>query len=147
MKTLFAPSSRSELTSRLALLRPDSAALWGKFDCPRMLAHIADGLRLTLGEISPKPKKTLLRHSPFKQLVIYWIPFPKGAPTAPELVSRAPRSCENEIADVNQLMETIVAKPADEAFSDHPLFGRLTRKEWGVLIYRHIDHHLRQFGV
>lgn len=147
MKTILHDETRAELNARLAALRPDSAARWGKFNCVRMLSHVADGLRLCLGELTAKPKQTPFRYSPLKQFVIYWIPFPKGAPTAPELLARAPESCESECAAVTELMTKIATRAPGFAWNEHPLFGRMTRKQWGVLAYRHIDHHLRQFGV
>jgi hypothetical protein len=80
-------------------------------------------------------------------LVVYWLPWPEGAPTAPELISRVPASWAGEVADVAGLLERVARQPRDLPFAEHPAFGRLSRRAWGVLVYRHTDHHLRQFGV
>ena len=85
MKTLWQPTDKQALLTRLARLNADSRPQWGKLNCPQMLAHVADGMRMTLGDLACEPKGGPLRYWPLKQLIIYWLPFPKGAPTAPEL--------------------------------------------------------------
>ena len=90
----------------------------------------------------------VLRYWPIKQLVIYVLPFPKGAPTAPELLARCDKAdLEIEQAAFRALAAAVAAKPATDAWPEHPAFGALTHKAWGVLAWRHADHHLRQFGV
>ena len=75
-------------------------------------------------------------------------PFPKGAPTAPELLARCDNAdLQTELAAFRELAARVAAKPAGDRWPDHPAFGALTHKDWGVLAYRHTDHHLRQFGL
>jgi hypothetical protein len=112
-----------------------------------MTAHLSDSLRMALGDLPCAPKKGLLRFPPLKQLIVYWLPWPEGAPTAPELISRMPISLASEVSELASLLERLAGQPADAPLPEHPAFGRLSRRGWGVLIYRHMDHHLRQFGV
>jgi hypothetical protein len=112
-----------------------------------MVAHLADGLRMALGDLPCEPKKVPIRYPPLKQLIVYWLPWPEGAPTAPELISRIPASWTVEVADLASLLERLARQPRDNGFPEHPAFGHLSRRAWGVLVYRHMDHHLRQFGV
>ena len=84
---------------------------------------------------------------PLKHLLLYVLPFPKGAPTAPELKSEAAASFEEERAALLQLLERIGTGFRDGMGPAHPLFGPLSWREWGVATYKHTDHHLRQFGV
>jgi hypothetical protein len=128
-------------------LDADSAARWGKMNCRQMLAHVVDGMKMALGEISCQPKQSFLRRSPFKQIVIRWLPFPKNAPTAPELLSRKPEEIADEIEKIRELIGQFAKRNPNEDWAEHPLFGKLSAKDWGVLAYRHIDHHLEQFGV
>ena len=82
-----------------------------------------------------------------KWLMIYVLPFPKGAPTAKELLAREPSTWE---ADVAVLRANILASEqpvASAGLADHPIFGAMSVKDWGVLLHKHTDHHLRQFGV
>jgi hypothetical protein len=144
MKSIWNPEDRRQLHDRLAALRPDSP----RRSQPVMnAAHLADALRMALGDLPCESKKLPIRYPPLKQLIIYWLPFPKGAPTAPELISRIPATWTAEVADLAGLLERMARQPRDAAFPEHPGFGRLSRRAWGVLVYRHMDHHLRQFGV
>jgi hypothetical protein len=79
--------------------------------------------------------------------VIHWLPWPKGAPTAPELVARRPAEIDGERADLKHLLERIGAMEGCREWPEHPAFGRLTSRDWGALLHRHVDHHLRQFGA
>lgn len=146
MKTLWDATTRRDLQSRLATIAPHTKPGWGKMSAPAMMTHLADSLRMAMGDLACTPKPSPLRAFPLKQLVVYWAPWPKGVPTAPELLARAPAPWTTEVTDVTALMDRLAAR-ADGPFGDHPAFGRLTSRAWGRLMFRHVDHHLRQFGV
>ena len=114
---------------------------------PQMLAHVVSSLRSALGDLEVKSKNLPLRYTPIKQFVIYWMPFPKNAPTAPELLARQPGEWAEDVAAFNALVDRFAAREPGGAWPAHAAFGRLTGEQWGVLMYRHADHHLRQFGV
>ena len=148
MPTLWQQTAQDELLRRLEMLRPDAAPRWGRMNCPQMLAHVNDALRMATGELPTAPKKLALRYPPLKQLIIYVLPFPKGAPTARELVARADRAVwATERAAFSAVLAQFAARRDATDWPLHPAFGRLSRRAWGVLAYRHIDHHFRQFGV
>jgi len=75
------------------------------------------------------------------------LPVPKGLPTARELIARKPSDWSIEVADLRDQLNGLVQRGAEALAPAHPAFGRMSAKQWGVLIYRHMDHHLRQFGV
>ena len=111
-----------------------------------MLCHLGDALAMALGEVSTKPmNRKLFHHFPVKHLVLYVFPFPKGAPTATELLSSAPA---NFGADRQRVLEAIhrLAAASDSQGPEHPFFGPLTNEEWNALQWKHIDHDLKQFG-
>ena len=147
MKSIWNVSDRREIATRLARLPPDGAGKWGSMTAPQMVAHLGDCLRMALGDLPCQSKKLPIRYPPLKQVIVYLLPFPKGAPTAPELVGRAPGSWTSEVADVTMLMDRLAMRPDEVPLAEHPAFGHLSRRAWGVLVYRHTDHHLRQFGV
>jgi hypothetical protein len=147
MKTLWQEESRNELTSRLGRLSAESRPLWGKMNAPQMLAHLNNSLRMAKGELKAAPKNLPIRYPPLKQLIVYWLPFPKGSPTAPELINREPGDWALENAELCRHLVHFSTRSQTEKFPDHPAFGRMTPRAWGVLVYRHIDHHFRQFGV
>ena len=112
---------------------------------PQMLAHLADWMLMAKGQLETAPKNRALSFPPIKQLAIYWLPFPKGIPTAPELISRKPLAWPVERAAVRRHVESFENLPT--SWPEHPVFGKMTARAWCVLGYRHMDHHLRQFGI
>jgi hypothetical protein len=145
-RSLSDARARQELIDRLERLSPEAKPLWGKMSAPQMLAHLADWMLMAKGELKTAPKNRALSFPPLKQLAIFWLPFPKGVPTAPELLSRKPLAWTVERAAVRQhVLSFETLDPA--AWPEHPVFGVMTPRAWCVLGYRHTDHHLRQFGV
>ena len=147
MKTIWQEETRGALHDRVGRLAWDRRAEWGRFTAPKMVCHLAESLKMAMGDLPVAPKKLPIRFPPLKQLIIYVAPFPKGAPTAPELLAREPREWTDDVADVQMLIELAAASTATDAWPDHPAFGKLSKRAWGVLIYRHMDHHLRQFDA
>jgi hypothetical protein len=147
MKSIWQDESRKELSDRVGGLTWDHRAQWGKFTAPRMVCHLSDSLRMAMGELPVKSRHLPIRYPPLKQLIIYVAPFPKSAPTAPELLTREPREWVKDIADLRGLLDRAAATSTTDGWPEHPAFGALSRRAWGVLIYRHMDHHLRQFGA
>jgi hypothetical protein len=146
MKTIWKQDDRQELRARVRRLTPRHAAKWGKMTAPAMVAHLNDALRMATGELAVAPKKVPLRFPPLKQLGIYWVPIPKNLPTIPELIVRPPRDFTIEVTDLDHQLDTIERRGPGAMAPAHPAFGRMTGKAWGALVYRHMDHHLRQFG-
>jgi hypothetical protein len=117
-------------------------------DVAGMLRHLRLATLMALGEYSvPSANKRVFQVFPLKHLILYVLPFPKGAPTAPELKSEAAASFEEERTALLELLERIGTGLRDGMGPDHPLFGPLSWREWGVATYKHTDHHLRQFGA
>jgi hypothetical protein len=113
-----------------------------------MVAHLNDAMRMATGDLKVTPKHLPIRYFPLKQLILYVLPFPKGAPTAPELLARcAAADLKTEQVEFVQLAERAASKSATDPWPDHPAFGPLSRSAWGKLIRKHTEHHLRQFGV
>jgi hypothetical protein len=147
MKSIWQDETRRELSDRVGAVAWDRRAEWGKFSAPKMVCHLADSLKMAMGDLKVVRKRLPMRYPPLKQFIIYVAPFPKSAPTAPELLVRAPREWANDIADVQDLLARAGSARTTEAWPEHPAFGKLSKRAWGVLIYRHMDHHLRQFGA
>jgi hypothetical protein len=75
-------------------------------------------------------------------------PFGRNSPTAKELMIKDERELDAERERLNKLIDRLVAAgPAGFTSHPHPFFGPMTPKQWGILMYKHLDHHLRQFGV
>lgn len=147
MKSIFNAQDHRELQDRVQRLTTAQKPQWGKMTPVHMVAHLTDSLRMASGELEVAPKKVPFRYSPLKELVLYLLPMPKGLPTAPELIARKPGDWTGEVADLRDQLNSLVQRGPEALAPTHPAFGTLSAKQWGVLIYRHMDHHLRQFGV
>jgi hypothetical protein len=145
--TLWNEEDRRELEARLARLRPDARGLWGGFDAPRMMCHITDAIRSATGDVPCEPKPSPFRYPIINSLVMFYLPWPKGAPTAPELISRQPEAWDVEVARFRSAVTDLTKRPRDGAWPVHAAFGKLSGSQWGRLLYRHTDYHLKQFGV
>ena len=129
-------------------IAPDTKPGWGKFNAGGMLAHLNDSYRMAIGELAVKSKNLPLRYTPIKQLVIYVLPFPKGAPTAPELIARCGTAVlEDERAALMAMFHKLGSLPRNAPLPEHPAFGKLSYEMYGALMARHTDHHFKQFGV
>ena len=146
MPTIWNGSDRQALVTRIRHVSPESQPLWGRMTARGMLAHIHESARMALGELVVPSKKLPIRYPPLKQLIIYLMPFPKGTPTAPELIRRQADDWIAELVDLEAAIDRLAAKSAAAAWPDHPAFGAMSHRAWGTLVYRHTDHHLRQFG-
>jgi hypothetical protein len=142
MKSLEQESTRQELLARVESITGDSKQLWGRFTSRAMLDHLSRALQMAAGERDVAPKKMPTRFFPLKQLFIYVLPFPKGAPTSPELLNDSPEPLDKSKETLRRIITTFDPKPCD-----HPAFGMMSPHAWSVLMYRHMDHHLRQFGA
>jgi Protein of unknown function (DUF1569) len=147
MKTMFDETDRASMLTRIDRVTSGMKPRWGKMNAELMLAHLVEAMRMAIGEITPKPKKLPIRHFPLKQLIIYWIPFPKGAPTAPELLPKDTGTLDRAKSELVRLLRLFAERANATQWPEHPAFGKLTTRAWGVLAYKHCDHHLRQFGV
>jgi hypothetical protein len=148
MGSILNETDRAAITSRVRSLSSSSTRRWGTMDVTGMLKHLHLSALMALGEMEvPSANKRVFHAFPLKHLLLYVVPFPKGAPTAPKLKPEAAASIEEERTALLELLERIGTGPRDGAGPDHPLFGPLTRREWGVVTYKHADHHLKQFGA
>ncbi|MBA2685521.1 MAG: DUF1569 domain-containing protein [Gemmatimonadaceae bacterium] len=151
MKNLFEAGRAEEMKSRIARLRSDSERQWGKMNPAQAMAHCAGGLEMGVGDSIPpriligrvlggfiKPK-ALGDDAPMR----------KHSPTVPVLVMHeSDRDLEREKVRVTELIDRFVAAgPAGCTKHPHSFFGQMTPEEWAILMYKHLDHHLRQFGV
>ena len=139
---------RANIVRRMQSLSAGSTRRWGTLDVVGMLQHLHLSAQMTLGNLAvPSSNKRIFQVFPLKHLILYVFPFPKGAPTAPALKPAETTEFESERTALLNLLEQIAAGPHDTAPPAHPLFGPLSWKEWGVVTYKHADHHLKQFGA
>lgn len=147
-KTVFNEEARAALIARVMRVKTGMKPQWGRFNAVQMLRHVGAGVEMALGELKVQPKKGPLRNALARWLVIDSpMPMPKGAPTATELISQPTAGVEEEQARLHAALERLAARDQASEWAEHPAFGKLDGRQWGKLTWKHIDHHLRQFGV
>ncbi len=149
MQNLFDADDRNALVRRLSDLRPSNARQWGKMTVAQMLAHCAVALEVPCGDRVKNQRLLGRLLAPFvRSAILGSKPFSHNAPTDPEYRIADERDFEREKARVEVLINRFCTRgPAAVDGVVHSFFGRLTGDEWGRLMYKHLDHHLRQFGV
>ena len=150
MKNLFEVARVDEVKKRIAGLRPDRARQWGSMNTAQAVAHCSRGFELALGERLP-PRLLIGRiigGMVKKKVFGNEEPLRRNSPTVHGLVVKDER---NLAAEQNRLCGMIdrfaAAGPKGCTAHPHSFFGQLTPEEWATLMYKHLDHHLRQFGA
>jgi hypothetical protein len=150
IRTLFDAAAVDEIKRRAALLQPDSERQWGRMNAAQAVAHCSAGLEWAVGDRIP-PRMFLGRiiGQFVKPLVLRNDePMRRNSPTAEDLIVQDERDLELERERMCGLIDRFAAAGSEGCTSHpHSFFGRLTPDEWAILMYKHLDHHLRQFGV
>jgi hypothetical protein len=150
MKHLYDPACVAEVKDRLAALRPDSAPLWGRMHVGQAMAHCAIGLESATGNREiPRVMIGRLIGRFVKPLALGDDkPMKRNSPTAREFLIDSERDLDVERARVSALVDRFAsAGPGGCTTRPHAFFGPMTPDEWSILMYKHLDHHLRQFGA
>ena len=146
MTLLHDPSVRSSLEQRLARLKPDTRARWGKMSVDQMLWHVNQAMGVPLGETTIEENHVPLPRAVVKFMVLR-LPWKKGAPTNPAFIPKRQYDFEAERARCRLLIGKITARPIDGQWPLHPIFGPMSGRDVSQLQAKHLDHHLKQFGA
>jgi Protein of unknown function (DUF1569) len=151
MTNMFDPTVVHQVKTRLAKLQPQTERLWGKMTAAQMLAHCSVSMQWAVGELVPEkgPLPARWMGRLIKPLVFRnEDPLRKNSPTAKSLIVADKRDLASEQARLSALIDRFSAGgPAACTSNPHSFFGKMTPDEWAILMYKHLDHHLRQFGV
>jgi hypothetical protein len=150
MKNLYEAATVGEVKERIARLGPGSERQWGKMNVAQAVAHCSGPMEWAVGDSFP-PRMFLGRiFGPMVKSKVLRDEKPMGrnAPTAKSLVVADERDFEMERKRLCILIDRFAgAGPTGCTTHPHTFFGHLTPEEWATLMYKHLDHHLRQFGV
>lgn len=150
MKSLFDTATATDIKSRIARLEASSQRQWGKMDAAQAMAHCATTMEWAVGDsfaprmfvgriLGPLVKGKVLRDD---------APLARNTPTAKSLLVANERDLEKERQRLSVLIDRFTeGGPQGCTKHAHTFFGPLTPEEWARLMYKHLDHHLRQFGV
>jgi len=138
---------RLEFRARLESLRRDSPRRWGRMTVDQMLWHLGDGLEMAIGSRPYGQPQLPAIPSALLKFAVLNLPWPKGAPTLDALRASGTHDFEAERTRCLRLLEELGRKDVHSAWPAHPAFGVVDGRFHSRLQARHVDHHLRQFGV
>ena len=149
VKNLFEKTPYEEALARLDKLTPGTQRLWGKMTVSQMLAHCKQAFKVPLST-KPMPRYLIGRLVGWmvKKKLYDDVPWKQGLPTAPGFIIKDERDFETEKKALLELIHEFHRRgPGEAGKYPHPFFGSYTPDQWGKMMWKHLDHHLRQFGV
>ena len=150
MKNIFLPETTADCIARIEKLTAETTPLWGKMNAAQMLAHCSVAYEMVYTDKHKAPNgfmKFMLKAF-VKKGVVNEIPYKKNLRTAPQFMITAQRDFEKEkqrLIGYIQQTESLGDKHFDG--KENLSFGKMTAQEWNNMFYKHLDHHLQQFGV
>lgn len=147
IKNLFDPAVKKEILDRISKLTPQSQRQWGKMDVAQMMAHVQIPMGIAFGTHHIRSGGLMKLILPlFKKMLYDEKPWKKSLPTDKTFVMTGGHKDfdteKNKLLDiVNRFTETNMIN------EKHPVFGKLTKEQWSKATWKHLDHHLKQFGV
>ncbi len=150
LPNIFTKEVTEDIIERINQLTPDTQPKWGTMSVAQMLAHCNVSYEMAFENIHKKPgvfMKFILKNL-VKNKVVSETPYPKNNRTAPQFIIKETRDFEKE---KQRLIDYIIkTEQAGEEYFDNKesnSFGKLTKTEWNNMFYKHLDHHLLQFGA
>ena len=150
MQNIFNSIDYDKIVTRVNSLNPNSKRQWGTMYINEMLEHCTLQLKLAMFEIQGTKNESsfLLRTQVGKWLGLYGPPWQKGSITPSQMnIKKQSLTVKGFDKEKDQLLNYLTQVITKDSFQEHPIFGKLNKKDWGRLIWKHLDHHLRQFGV
>ena len=150
IKSVFNAADVAALKDRINKLTPQTAGLWGKMNVSQMLAHANVSYEMAYTDKHPKPNAFMrfILKAVVKNVVVGPKPYKRNTPTAKAFIIASDRDFDTEKRRLLDYLDHTLQLGKDHFVNMESLsFGRLTADEWNVLFYKHLDHHLQQFGV
>jgi hypothetical protein len=149
MKNIFDPMHTAEVLKRIDKLSPNSQPQWGKMDVAQMLAHCSSFQDIAMGNSFPPRSWLGIIVGRFAKQIIYNDKtLPHNMSTIPTILIADDREFDTEKENLKQKIITFQNNGPEKCTTHpHPFFGKLTSEQWGKGIYKHLDHHFKQFKV
>jgi len=147
IKNLFDPAVKQEIIDRINKLTPQSQGQWGKMDVAQMLSHVQAPISVAFGNTTVKGNWLMRLILPFFKSMLYnEKPWKQGLPTDKTFITTG--SAKDFEKEKGIVLDMVSRFTEGNMINDkHPVFGRLTKEQWSKATWKHLDHHLRQFGV
>jgi hypothetical protein len=146
MKSIFEETTYNTVIARINSLHENSERQWGKMTVAQMAWHCQFPFVIGIKNKNNGNGNLFVRLF-FKKQMFTDKPFRKNLPTVPNLKTKKEKDLPTEKAILRQLVTDFYDCRNRKDWNPHPLFGKLTHEQWGKMEYKHVDHHLTQFGV
>ncbi|PCJ94597.1 MAG: hypothetical protein COA50_12635 [Flavobacteriaceae bacterium] len=149
MKSIFDAAAYTEILNRFDTLTSDSKGNWGKMSVGQMAWHCQGPIAVSMGKTSIKKPSFFvgLLMKSFKKSLYNDKQWKQGIPTAKQYIATFDKEFSTEKEKLIVLIKELHKENEKAPWITHPVFGNFTAEQWGQLNYKHLDHHLRQFGV
>ncbi|MGH1383276.1 DUF1569 domain-containing protein [Kordia sp.] len=151
MKSLFDADAHEEIQNRIENLTTESKASWGKMSVGQMCTHCQKPLELAMGNMNLSGKRPgfmkRLVFKIYKPLMYNDKAWSQNLPTARDFIIRDEKDVITEKAKLAELVTSFHGLKDTTEWPAHPMFGKFTHEQWGKMQYKHLHHHLSQFGV
>ncbi|MFC4818613.1 MULTISPECIES: DUF1569 domain-containing protein [unclassified Flavobacterium] len=148
MASIFNPNDNQDLINRIDRLSPESQGLWGKMTVDQMMSHCIAPIDIAFGNTQLKANFLFsLLGRLIKKKIITAPKFGKNSPTAPDFIRKGSYDFDKTKLELKEKVQMFKDGTQVIKTNKHPFFGPMSSQDWDNLQWKHLDHHLRQFGV
>ncbi len=149
MRSILTKDAFEDVFRRIDTLENTMKPQWGKMNTSQMLAHCQEPLKIALG-VTEEVKEPLIKKmimSLFKKKLYDDSEWKRNLPTTDQFRITDERDFKEEKEKLISLISAFYNSKDQRKWPKHPVFGKLTKEQWGKMQYKHLNHHLSQFGV
>jgi small-conductance mechanosensitive channel len=147
MNTIFEKSGNDEIISRINKLTPESKAIWGKMTVDQMFKHTNEAVIVAFGENKLKVNFLMKFLGKMLKEKVFNSEFGKNSPTAKEFIFTDRYDFETSKNELIKNFRRFAEGEQSIKLTNHPFWGKMNSEDWNKLMWKHMDHHLKQFGV
>jgi len=149
LPNIFTAAVKDALIERINGITPETQPKWGKMNAAQMLAHCNVTYEMAFEDKHKKAKglKKWILTKLVKNTVVSEKPYKHNSTTAPQFLVSAQQDFEQQKERlIHYLNETVNLGEQHFDGKESNSFGNLSKAEWNNMFYKHLDHHLKQFG-
>jgi hypothetical protein len=147
MKSIFNTTDNQEIITRINKLTPESQAVWGKMNVDQMFKHTSGALIVAFGENNVKVNFIFKLLGRMLKNKVFNSEFKRNSPMAKEFIFTDKYDFEASRNELIKNFSRFAKGHQSIKITNHPFWGKMTYEDWSKLMWNHVDHHLRQFGV
>lgn len=147
MESIYDKVENDKIIARIESLTPSSKAIWGKMSVDQMMKHTSAAIEIAFGEKSLKINFLVRLLGRMMKNKVFNSEFRKNSPTAPEFTFKEKYDFDAAKKELITNFSRFASGHDAIKVTDHPFWGKMTFEDWDKLMWNHIDHHLRQYGV